>query len=343
MTPKRPVAIDLFAGCGGMSYGLESAGFRVAAAVEIDRQRSRTYGLNHTGTSVFAESIRDVSSERIRAAAGSPDAQIDLIASCPPCQGFSRIRRRNASTPTADDRNDLILVVADLVEQLLPRVVLLENVPGLELDSRFRDFLRRLIAAGYATDWRIVDLQEYGVPQRRRRLVLLASNTGKTPDLSDVRRGPRRTVNDAIRQLPNLSRLASALHSLPERRHPLTLKRIAAVPHDGGSRDAWPEALRLECHKRVSGFRDVYGRMAWQDVAPTITGGCTNPSKGRFLHPIEDRAISVVEAGLLQTFPANYHFPIDLGRTAIAEMIGEAVPPRFAERLGRYVVRGLLP
>lgn len=343
MTRSQPVAIDLFAGCGGMSHGLRAAGFQIAAAVEIDPQRARTYGLNHRGTHVFAESIRGVSAERIQKVVGDGGRRIDLIAGCPPCQGFSRIRRRNAPAPTADDRNDLIQVVADLVEQLRPKVVLLENVPGLEMDYRFESFIQRLTDCRYSLDWRIADLQDYGIPQRRRRLVLLASLTGKAPDLDRVRRGPRRTVGNTIRHLPHLSARARALHAIPEHRTTLTLQRIAATPRDGGSREAWPEKLRLDCHKRMSGFRDVYGRMAWANVAPTITGGCVNPSKGRFLHPTEDRAISVIEAGLLQTFPANYRFPIELGRTAIAEMIGEAVPPRFAERLGRYVARALLP
>jgi len=344
----KPIAVDLFAGCGALSSGLARAGFRVAAAVEIDPKRSRTFSLNHTETKLFVCDIRDVEGRYILGATGTDREEIDLVAGCPPCQGFSRIRRRNGRKAVDDDRNDLVFEFGRLVREMRPRAVMMENVPGLEKDRRFKALLRSLRGAGYRIAWDILSLEQFGVPQRRRRLVMIGWRGGSRPDLDQIPTSRLRTVRDAIQELPVIPKAARALHGYKTFRKAIIRDRIKRVPHNGGSRRHLPESLRLECHKRetknkgeAEGFKDVYGRMAWDSVAPTITGGCINPSKGRFLHPERDRAISLLEAARLQGFPIWYKFDISDGRYPIAEMIGEALPPRFAATAARFVARSL--
>lgn len=174
------------------------------------------------------------------------------------------------------------------------------------------------------------EVSRYGVPQRRYRLVLSAGRGFEIPFASEAK--GLKTVRETIAKLGPAGNSGDPLHDLPEHRSVILRKRIAATPKDGGSRFAWPEELWLECHKHTDGFKDVYGRMKWDDVAPTITGGCFNPSKGRFLHPEEDRCITLREAALLQTFPKNYQFDLSAGKQAIALMIGNAIPPEFVRR-----------
>jgi len=312
----------------------------VVAAVEIDQKRAATYRANHPETIVLAEDIRSVKVEDLTASV-DPRSTIDLVAGCPPCQGFSRIRRRNAKRAVRDDRNDLVLEFARLVREIRPKTVMMENVPGLERDARFAKLLRVLRGAGYRVAWDVLDLAEYGVPQRRKRLVLMGWRGRRTPNLDRIKTGPHLTVRQAIGRLPRMPRLAKGLHNLKVRRTDDVMNRIREVPANGGSRATWPKDLRLSCHQDLDGFHDVYGRMAWDAPAPTITGGCINPSKGRFLHPSKHRSISLVEAARLQAFPVWYRFDAAHGRYPIAAMIGEALPPRFARRAAAYLKRGI--
>ena len=323
-----------------MSVGLRQAGFRVIAAVEVDAKRARTYALNHPTTTLLANDIREVEAKDL---VGSLPfgQQVDLIAGCPPCQGFSRIRRRNGPQSIKDSRNDLILEFGRLVRAIRPKAVMLENVPGLEFDWRFSRLLRSLRACGYRVTWKVLDLADYGVPQRRKRLVLLGWSQSEAPRLDHIRQGPRRTVRHALEKLPRLGRNAQAIHTMRVERSVQVTERIRHVPLDGGSRNSWPKHLWLDCHDAVDGFKDVYGRMAWDFPAPTITGGCINPSKGRFLHPSKHRAITLLEAARLQTFPSWYRFDRAHGRYPIAAMIGEALPPMFACRAATYLRRGI--
>jgi DNA (cytosine-5)-methyltransferase 1 len=150
-----------------------------------------------------------------------------------------------------------------------------------------------------------------------------------------------KTVEDAIGGLPKAGQSGDPVHDMPENRTPKVLEIIRLIPKDGGSRRDLPEEFQLECHKRCNGFKDVYGRMAWKKPAPTITGGCFNPSKGRFLHPEEDRAITMREAALLQGFPRRYKFPTTENKSAVALMIGNALPPPFIAAHGRSIKRVL--
>jgi DNA (cytosine-5)-methyltransferase 1 len=328
---------------------LKRAGFSVRAAVELDEDAAKTYRINHRGTPILVSDIREVTSSEIRAAVG--ERQIDLLVGCAPCQGFCSLTRKNR---TRDPRNALLLEMARLVRSLRPTAVLMENVPGLaDVGKRvFGLFLRALRQSGYTYDWRVLQMADYGLPQSRRRLVLLAGRgfaiPFPEPTHAKVQKKssglkPWVTVRDAIggRHAPvTLDRSwtmggpqAFKWHVVRDLKAQTKARLRAAYP--GGSRMALGEELLPECHQDgYEGFRNVYGRMSWESPSPTITGGCVTPAKGRFGHPDRRRTtISVREAALLQTFPSTYHFQTE-SIDAACEMIGNAVPPRFAQVLG---------
>lgn len=329
-------AIDIFSGCGGLSTGLRAAGFSVAAGIEIDKRARSVYALNHPDTILF-EDVRLISSDTLLTNLNLKRGQLSLLAACPPCQGFSRMRTKNRRVPAPDPRNNLVFDVVRLIEGLQPLTAMLENVPGLKNDWRFRETTRRLEAAGYEWNCAIVDAAGYGVPQRRKRMILMASRLGHIE--IPIGRSKLRTVRQTIGDLLPPSKSNTPLHRLIGRHNNKVNERISMVPHDGGSRSAWGEEAQLDCHKKMSGFKDVYGRMTWDKVAPTITRYCINPSKGRFLHPTQDREISPFEAALLQSFPRSYKFPVSIGRGPLASMIGEALPPAMAERHARHMMK----
>ena len=334
------IAVDLFCGCGGLSLGLHRAGFRVAAAIEIDPKAQATYKLNHPRAELYAEDIRNVDPRKVLRKIGLRVGELDLLAGCPPCQGFSRLRTKNQGTSVSDPRNNLIRHFLRFVVAMRPKSVMLENVPALAEDGRFRRLCKSLEKLGYHYLVRILDAADYGVPQRRRRLIMLASRVHEPAIAERARR--RVTVRDALRGVGATSKSSDELHALPEFRSEAVRKLIARVPKNGGSRAELPSRFQLKCHRRTRGFSDIYGRIAWGDVAPTITSGCHNPSKGRFLHPRYDRAITLREAALLQGFPKTYRFDVSHGKEAIALMIGNALPPPFVAAHARSLRRGIV-
>jgi len=328
-------AVDLFSGCGGLTTGLERAGFDVVSAVEHDSLAAETYRLNHPKVTLLETDIRKVTARELL---GRGLSKVHLLAGCPPCQGFSRVRRRNANRPALDERNWLIDDFHRLLQELRPFAVFLENVPGIERYHRFKSFLTALRTLGYQVEWRTVDLKDYAVPQRRQRVVVLSGLGFKIEFPKPAK--ARRTVRSAIGDLSVPEGSSNPLHVAADHSAAM-LERIRAVPKDGGSRCDWPKELVLECHQKCSGFKDVYGRMAWNEPSPTITGGCINASKGRFVHPEQNRAITLLEAALLQTFPRSYRFSLRRGKYPTAEMIGNALPPEFAERVGKRIAAAL--
>lgn len=332
----RPLALDLFSGCGGLTLGLEQAGFKVAGAVEIEPLAVETYESNHRDVVVWPTDIRELSVPEVRARLGVDEGELDLLAGCPPCQGFSSMRTLNGSKEVADLRNDLVFEFLRFVEELRPKAVMMENVPGLMQDERLAVFRRRLQDLGYADGCEVLDAADFGVPQRRRRMVLLAGRYGPIEFAASDKR--RRDVRSAISELPEAGRSGDPLHDLPEKRSNKVRELIRSIPKDGGSRRDLSPERQLACHAKCDGFKDVYGRMSWQEVAPTITGGCVNPSKGRFLHPTENRSITLREAATLQSFPRDYRFSLRRGKMPAAEMIGNALPPEFVRRHGGRVL-----
>lgn len=336
---RRPRAVDLFSGCGGMTLGLKQAGFHVCGAVDVDPLSVETYRANHPDVPVIERDIRDLPVKEALKTFHLKKGKLDLLAGCPPCQGFSSMRTLNGGRTVEDSRNDLVFEFFRFVKGLRPRAIMLENVPGLAYDQRMQKLESDLERLGYKCEVKVLDAADYGVPQRRRRVFLVGSRVGPislAPPVSN-----RRTVRSAIGDLPHAGSSGDPLHDFPERRGKKVRKRISMIPKDGGSRTDLGPRRQLPCHKRMNGFKDVYGRMAWDDVAPTITGGCVNPSKGRFLHPDENRAITLREAALLQTFPKDYYFSLRKGKYAAALLIGNAVPPDLIKHQAAHVL-GLL-
>lgn len=319
-------AIDLFSGCGGLTLGLKMAGFSVKAAIEIDKLAVETYRVNHPEVVVLNVDIRTVDVQHFMENLQIVPGEIDLVAGCPPCQGFSSIRTLNGRRKVDDTRNYLLFDYLRFVRELKPKSIMFENVPGLLKAPIFSVFMKELETLGFLNpEVGILDAKNFNVPQRRKRVIAIAVRNGEihfSPKFDSFR-----TVRDAIGDLPNPGKSGDSIHDIPENRSSRVKELIAAVPKDGGSRKDLDDDKQLGCHIRCNGFKDVYGRMAWDDVSPTITSGCTNPSKGRFLHPDQDRAITLREAALLQSFPPDYIFIPSHGKGRVARMIGNALPP----------------
>ena len=326
----KPRAVDLFCGAGGLSEGLRQAGYKVIGAVEIDALACSTYRLNHKRVKLWEINIIRLSGATMMRALELQPGELDLLAACPPCQGFSTMRTKNGTRWNRDSRNDLIFDVLRIIRAMRPKSVMLENVPGLAENRRFVAFRNGLKSLGYRLKWDVLNTVDFAVPQRRRRLVLLASR------LAEPEFAPKavsyRTVRQFIGKLTPPERSRDPLHNYSIQRSKKITDLIRRIPRNGGSRMALGLKEQLPCHQRLEGFWDVYGRMAWDKPAPTITGGCINPSKGRFLHPRANRAITLREAALLQTFPKTYRFPLDKGRYPVALLIGNALPPEFIRR-----------
>ncbi len=303
----RPRAIDLFAGCGGLSLGLRMSGYRVLGAVENNRAAAETYRANHRDTVLWEEDIRTLMPKRVKKQLSLRKGQLDLLAGCPPCQGFSTMRTLNGSREVVDERNDLIFDFLRFAEEMYPKCIIMENVPALLGDQRTLEVRDRLERLGYSCIADVLDAADYGVPQRRKRMLLLASRTGPVvfpPTIPD-----RSTVRRAIEGLSEPGSSGDPVHDLPARRAPHVLEIIKAVPKNGGSRSDLGLEKQLPCHQKCDGFKDVYGRMKWDDVSPTITSGCVNPSKGRFLHPEQDRAITLARGGAAPGVFPRLHIP----------------------------------
>lgn len=318
-------AVDLFCGSGAVTSGLSEA-FDVVAAVDNDDFCGRTYAANHPRVRLFQRDICELDPEEIIEAVPLA-SDIDLLVVCAPCQPFSTQNRNRGNDPRAR----LIFEAIRFAAVLRPRAILFENVPGLAgVGGVHEELALALCEIGYFLGVpRKIDAAEVGVPQRRVRCVMLAATTAEAVESFDAAAlsAPRRTVADAI---GSLMRLESGerhphdpLHAA--RRHSdVALRRLRHIPADGGSRHSLPPELRLRCHEGKRGYPDVYGRMAWNDVAPTLTTGCTDVTRGRFAHPEQDRAITLREAALLQTFAPDYVFVGPDKR--VAAQIGNAVP-----------------
>ncbi|RNC64469.1 DNA cytosine methyltransferase [Proteiniphilum sp. X52] len=323
------LSIDLFSGVGGLSEGLRQAGFDTKLAFEIDELASKAYSINHKKVKVITKDIRDVDIAEVRKLLNNKT--IHLLAGCPPCQGFSSIRRLNRAEPVEDERNSLINEYVSFIEGLMPYTFMMENVPGLSLSPDFHKAIKELKKIGYEhIVYKVVNVKDYGVPQNRKRLVMVGSRLGPIQIAKPINK--KVTVREKIANLPKPEESSDYFHKIfPKHTHRIQ-ELIRDIPHDGGSRKDLGASRQLKCHQKENvGFNDVYGRLRWDDYSTTITGGCLNPSKGRFLHPEQDRCISAREASLLQSFPIDYKFPSDAPISKIALMIGNALPPEFCK------------
>lgn len=348
-TPARPIArvYDFFSGCGGTSAGLQRAGMTPVMAVDFDREAAATYKANFPGAQVFCEDIRRISSADIEQLFERERTLPVIFSACAPCQPFSR---QNRQKQAADGRITLLSELQRFIDRFRPEVLFIENVPGLkdageEAQMRpFASLLRQLDDLGYQYDCRILRAMDYGVPQSRRRLILIASNFGPIslpPPTHGPGLEPYVTVRQAIGSYPALA-AGEADQTFANHRaaqlSPLNLDRIRASKQ-GEGRANWHEDLRLRCHGDQKIFTDVYARMWWDRPAPALTTRCISISNGRFGHPDQDRAISVREAAALQTFDDEFVFKGSLN--GMARQIGNAVPVRLAEIVGRTIAQHL--
>lgn len=336
--------IDSFCGAGGLGLGLKKAGFKILLSFDIEQKCIDTINANKKyfdHTAIRAD-IADMLNQNLLKKCQLKRGELFLLAGGPPCQGFS-VQRRGSDT---DVRNELVLKYGQMVDELYPCFFVMENVTGLA-GKRGKTILEQLLenveSIGYDVSVNLLDAQDYGVPQRRKRYVIVGKrrdiNTTYVPPIPN---SERITVRDAISFLPEPPLNGKDHPDIPLHRRDklseLNLKRIQAIK-PGQGRDDLPEELRAECHKidsSVIGYRNVYGRMAWDEVAPTITARFDSFTRGKFGHPDQPRSISLREGAILQTFPMDFIFTGN--KVDIARQIGNAVPPVLAECIGKSII-----
>lgn len=338
--------VDLFCGVGGLTHGFIKESLDVIAGYDIDESCRYAYESNNTNSDnkhseFISKSISDVTGEEISAKFDGADVKV--LIGCAPCQPFSTYSYKNQD----EKKINLLLEFARLVEEVKPDIVSMENVPRLATfsESVFGEFVNTLKSNGYEVFHTIVNCPEYGIPQHRKRLVLLASKFGKIELIKKTHTAKKfKTVKDAIGKMPHLQSgeisPKDSLHRATKLSE-LNLKRIRQSKPGGTWKD-WDEDLRLECHQKTSGesYVSVYGRMSWDKPAPTMTTHCMGIGNGRFGHPEQDRAITLREAALIQTFPRKYKFvekdkPFAVKR--ISTQIGNAVPVKLGQVIAKSI------
>lgn len=329
---SRIVAVDLFCGVGGLTHGLTRGGVRVVAGIDLDPHCRYPFEANNAAT-FLNKDVEDVTAADLKKLYGN--ANLRLLAGCAPCQPFSTYSR-SGRNQAYDEQWPLVLSFGRLIGRVKPELVTMENVPELAQHSVFDEFVKNL--KGYDVWWDVVECSSYGVPQTRERLVLLASRLGKESLALQAASEETKSVRDTIHGLARLqageSDPADPLHVSP-RLSDTNLRRIRASKPGGTWRD-WPVELRAKCHTRPTGetYPSVYGRMEWDKPGPTITTQSFGYGNGRFGHPEQNRAISLREAAMLQTFPSNYKFVPKEEKVRfnkLGRLIGNAVPVRLGQ------------
>ena len=336
-TSSSIVAVDLFCGAGGLSFGMKRAGLDIAAGIDVDPVCRHPFESN-VGASFHEMDIAEVTSEWL--ASLYPEGSFRVLAGCAPCQPFSSYSKRKSEQ---DEDWKLLSVFGSLVKDLRPEVVSMENVPGLIENAKFRGFMNDLKDAGYSNNSvSVVRCSDYGVPQRRRRLVVLGSLLGDIRMLpKSSENGKLPTVRGAIGDLPSIEAGSACDSDSLHRASGLSDKNMERIRQSipGGTWKDWDVQLRANCHLKESGkpYSAVYGRMEWDSLGPTITTHFNAFGSGRFGHPEQDRAISLREGAILQTFPEDYSFVPDAAEfriSSVARMIGNAVPVNLGEAIG---------
>jgi DNA (cytosine-5)-methyltransferase 1 len=342
--------VDLFCGVGGLTHGFEKEGFHVAAGIDFDKSCRHAFESNNKAKFLHSD-IGQMSASEIEVL--FPKGAKKILIGCAPCQPYSIMNRRNGGVVNQanDQRWKLLQAFAQLIVKIKPEIISMENVPllkGFNGGQVFNDFVGTLKNAGYFVSSEVHDAKNFGVPQRRKRLVLLGSLHGPIQMMSPTHIDNPVTVRQAVGTLPVIAagEISSAdpLHrarSLTD----VSLNRIKVTPEGGGWKD-WDQGLVANCHKREGGkaYGSAYGRMSWNDVAPTMTTCCIGYNNGRFGHPDQDRAISLREASILQSFPPTYDFidplvPFSSGR--IARQVGNAVPVLLGKAIAKSVAQHL--
>ncbi|NDV80133.1 MULTISPECIES: DNA cytosine methyltransferase [unclassified Dysgonomonas] len=341
-------AIDFFCGGGGMTCGLRQAGIDVIAGVDFDKDAQNTYELNNPGAKFILSDIKKLRSNYFEKKMGiQKNDDYLILVGCSPCQFYSII---NTDKEKSKKSKDLLRNFSRFIDYYNPGFVVVENVPGLKTNEKsiLPDFLKFLTKKNYKICENVVDLSYYGVPQSRKRFSLIASRVSDNISLpkADEKQallsmfigesnGFKR-INAGHKDTTDFNHTAAGLQSI-------CLERLAVTPHNGGDRFAWKDNpyLQLKCFiGKDDSFKDTYGRMFWDKPASTITTKFFSISNGRFAHPQEDRAISLREGATLQTFPKDYIFKTT-SIAATAKLIGNAVPPEYAKRVGLSIINSL--
>jgi DNA (cytosine-5)-methyltransferase 1 len=344
MPKKKPIAvIDLFCGVGGLTQGFVMENFNVISGYDNDTSCKFSYETNNNAV-FHAEDVSRLEGDKLNREFGN---KLKILVGCAPCQPFSsysfKVKEKDPN------KLNLLYSFSRLIKETQPTVVSMENVPQLVETEIFNDFLIKLKSFGYSVSYQVVFCPDYGIPQRRRRLVLLASKLGEISLISKTHTPENYvTVKDIISNLKPVNAgefdKNDPLHRA-RRLNEINLRRIRYTKEGGGWR-SWPEELVLECFKKPSGktYGSVYGRMKWDEPAPTMTTHCTGLGNGRFGHPEQDRAITLREAALFQTFPMGYKFYESLAKynpSVICRQIGNAVPPKLGQVIAKSIKKHL--
>jgi DNA (cytosine-5)-methyltransferase 1 len=345
---KKLKAVDFFCSGGGMSYGMLQAGIKVIAGIDIDKTCEETYKSNITGAMFIHADIFRLKEDDLekRLLLKKNDDNLVLIG-CTPCQHWSII---NTDKRASTQSKDLLKEFKRFVEYFRPGYVVVENVPGVlrrKNESWLGDFIFWLKDNCYKVHYGIHEVSEYGVPQHRRRFTLIADRV-TNKEIKPIKVPGKKTVRDVIGEHNGFPKIKAGHKDDPIRMHTvaglkeINIKRLSLTKQDGGTRLAYADSeLAPQCHRNnQNSFKDTYGRMWWDRPAPTITTKFFSISNGRFAHPEENRAISLREGAVLQSFPKNYVFKTNsIANTA--RMIGNAVPPKYAEAIGRAIVSSI--
>ena len=341
-------AVDFFCGGGGMSYGMQESGIQVLAGIDYEEECRATYEANIKGAKFLKKDVFELQESDLEKELNlkKNDDELLLIG-CSPCQFWSII---NTDREKSEKSKDLLKEFRKFVEYFNPGYVVVENVPGVfrkKEESGLEDFIQWLKKHNYNVHFNVHEVSEYGVPQHRKRFTLIANRVTDV-ELSPIPlKGKKKTVRDVIGKhngfpsvKPGYKDATSFMHTVAGLKQ-INLDRLAVTPKDGGTRLAYvhDENLAPPCHKgKLDGFKDVYGRMWWDRPSPTITTKFFSISNGRFAHPDEDRAISLREGAVLQSFPKQYIFKTNsVAKTA--RLIGNAVPPKYAAAVAKAIIQ----
>ncbi len=337
---KQVIAVDVFCGIGGLTYGLEKSKIKVVAGIDLDESCKFAYEKNNNAEFIH-KNITEITRDDINPF--FKNADIKVLVGCAPCQPFSKYQKNKKNHKDWG----LLYEFLRLIKEVNPDIVSMENVPNLKKETIFNDFLKELKKEGYFITYKIQNSAECGVPQKRNRLLLLASKFGVIDFIQKEYK--KITLKEAIGKLPIISagikiNLKDYIHISSELT-PINLMRIKNSKPGGTWKD-WPEELLPNCYKKESGktYKSVYGRMEWDKPSPTLTTQFYNYGTGRYGHPVQNRAISLREGAIIQSFPENYIFTETpkFKFTAIARQIGNAVPPKLAEFIGESILQHLI-
>lgn len=345
---NRLKAVDFFCSGGGMSYGMQQAGINVIAGIDVDKSCEETYKSNIKGAEFIHADVFDLDVTSLEEKLGLQRNDNELILiGCSPCQFWSII---NTEREKSKKSKDLLKEFRRFVEYYTPGYVVVENVPGVlrrKHESGLDDFINWLNDTGYKVHFNVHEVSEYGVPQHRRRFTLIANRVSDIEIEPEKILAPKVTVRDVLGTQNGFDPIEAGhkdntvfMHTTAGLR-PINLKRLSFTESDGGTRLSYVdnEDLAPNCHlNNKQSFKDTYGRMWWDRPSPTITTKFFSISNGRFAHPEENRAISLREGAVLQSFPKDYVFKtVSIEKTA--RMIGNAVPPKYAEAIGKAIIK----